>query len=81
MISLMWNLRDKTKKEKRGEENRLLTIEDKLVVMGGDRSWGGEKGDGDQEYTCRDEHRVMRRLAESLYCAPKADTTLYGSST
>ena len=45
----MWNLRNKTKEKKRHKQkNRLLTIENKLMVARGDVVGGmGEIGEGD----------------------------------
>ena len=53
MISLMWNLRNKTNKQREKKKrdksrNRLLTIENKLMVTRGEVGGGmGETGDGD----------------------------------
>ena len=65
---------------KKGEENqetRLLTIENKLMVtrgeMGGRMGW---IGDGIKEDTCHDDHWVIYRITESLYCTPETDRTL-----
>ena len=41
----------------------------------------GEIGDGDKEYTYHDVHWVMYRIAESLYCTPDTNTTLYVNNT
>jgi len=49
MISLMWNLRNKTNEQRKKREkprNRLLTIENKLVVI---REKGG-KGMGEIDH-------------------------------
>lgn len=64
----MWNLRQTStgkKKEKQTAGYR----------RGGGWRDGGI-GEGDEEYTCHDEHRVVRReTAESLYCAPETNIT------
>ena len=36
---------------------------------------------GVKEYSYHDEHRVTHRTAESLYCTPEADRTLYVNCT
>ena len=84
MISLMWNLRNKTnkqrekKREKRDKSgNRLLTIENKLMVTRGEVGGGWVKlVMGMKECTCCDEHRVLSGSAESLYCTPEMYMTL-----
>ena len=43
------------------------------AVGGGE--WG-ETGEGEEEYTYN-EHWVMYRIAESLYCIPETNKTLY----
>ena len=61
----MNNKKDKLK-------NRLINIEKKLVVIRG--QVGGEMneiGEGDKEYVYRDDHCVMYRVVESLYCTPE----------
>ena len=57
-------------------ESRLLTIENKLRVAGGEvgRGWAGCVM-GIKEGTC-DEHRVMDGSAESLYRTPETDVAL-----
>ena len=55
----MWNLRNKTNEQRKKSKpkNRLLTIENKLMVTR--REVGGgmdETGEGDREYTYHDEH-------------------------
>ena len=36
----------------------------------------GEIGDGDEEYTYCDEHRVMHKIADSLYCIFETNITI-----
>ena len=65
----MWNLRykssEKRKKKKREKpRNRLLTIENKLIVAMGGRM--GEIGDGIKKGSCHDEYWVMYRMLK--YC-------------
>ena len=63
-------------------KNRLLTIENKLVVarreVGGRM---GEIGEGDLECAYYDEHQVMYRIVESLYCTPETNITYYVNYT
>ena len=85
MISLMWNLRNKTdehmgrgrKKEKKGKQTaKDLTIQNKLswrrrrVGDGLDRSMGIKEG------TC-DEHWVLYVSDESLNSTPETNIILY----
>ena len=37
----------------------------------------GEIDKGNEEYTYCDEHWVMYKIAESLYCTPETNITLY----
>ena len=37
----------------------------------------GEINDGIKEYTYHDEHWVIYRIVESLYCTPETNMTLY----
>ena len=55
----MWNLRNENEKRKKQDKqkDRLLTIENKLVITRGEEGGGtGEMGEGDQEYTYHDKH-------------------------
>ena len=40
-----------------------------------------DTGHGDYDYTYHDEHQVMCRSVESLYCIPETNITLYVNST
>ena len=66
---------NKDKKDK--WKNRLLTIENKLLVTRGKVDGGmDEIGEGGQGHTYRDEHWIMYRIVESLYWAPDTNITL-----
>ena len=41
----------------------------------------GEMGGGDWEYAYCDEHGIMQGSAESLYCTPETNITLYVNYT
>ena len=41
----------------------------------------GERGEGDSENTYCDEHWVMDRIAESLYCTTETNVTLHINHT
>ena len=66
----------KTERET-NQENRLLTIESKLMGNRGEAGGGmGKIGDGNWECTCCDEHWVIYGSAESLYCTPESNIIL-----
>ena len=68
---------NKEKKKEDKPKNRLLTIENKLMVTRGEVGGGmGEIGEGDH-----DEHWVMYGSVESLYCTPETNITLYVNYT
>ena len=69
-------------KERDKPRNRLLTIENKLMVTRRARRGGGSRDGGRQvmgikEDTCGDGHRVMYGSVESLYHTPDTNITLY----
>ena len=81
----MWNLRNKTdehrgrgkKGEREGNHKRLLTIENKLRVTGGEESGEWAKWVmGTKEGTC-DEHWILYVSDESLNSTHKTIITLY----
>ena len=53
------------------------TLKYKLAVVRERDGGMGKAGEGDQEDNYLDEHRVMHRLVESLYCTPETKITLY----
>ena len=76
----MWNLRNKINEPKVGGKrgkpsNRLLTIEDKLRVAGGEAGGGWVKWViGIKQCTC-DEHWVMYGIFEPLYYTSETNIT------
>ena len=40
-----------------------------------------ERDEGEEGYTYPNEHRVMYRIVESLYCTPETNVTLYVNYT
>ena len=65
------------KEEKRQTKKQTLTIESKLVVAIGEVGGRiGATGEWDWENIYCDEHGVMYRIFESLYCIPEANITL-----
>ena len=81
MISLKCEFKKENKAKEQNPRNRLLTVENKLVVtrgeVGGRMKWVMEI----KECTCCDEHQVMCGIAESLYCIPETNITLYVNYT
>ena len=54
-----------------------INIENKLVVGKGEIDMGmGEIGEGDWEDTYCDEHWLMYRIVETLYCTSETNTAL-----
>ena len=56
-------------------KHRVLTIENKLLVARGEVAGGWKQITG-LAYTYHDEHWVMYRIVESLYCTPETNITL-----
>ena len=60
--------------------NTLKYREQNLLIAGGEM--GRDRWDtGNLEYTYVDEHWVMYRIVESLYCTLETETTLYVNYT
>ena len=57
---------------------KISTVESNLMITRGELGEGmGEIDDGDSEYTYPDEHWVMYRIVEWLYCTSETNITLY----
>ena len=64
-------------KVKRDKKTKLLDAENKLVTIRGEVGRGmGKMGEGNEDIY-HNEHRVMYRIVESLYCTPEINITLY----
>ena len=70
--------REREKERERGKaRNRLLTIENKLMVTKGEGGGGmGKEVIGIKECIC-DGHWVLYGSVESIYCSPETNITLY----
>ena len=81
----MGNLRNKTNEQRKKRErdkprNRLLTLENKLMVTRGEIGWGeSQTGNGDYKAYLPDDHHpgVMHEIVKSQYCTPETSITLY----
>ena len=65
------------KREKGKPRNRLLTIDNTLVVTRGKTVWGWVKQVMGIKDGPGDEHWVVCGSVESLYCTPEPNITLY----
>ena len=77
----IWSLRNKTseqrKKIDKKPRNRLLTLQNTLMVTRWEMGGGGVKQVmGMRECICDDEHWTMYRNVESLYYRPETNITL-----
>jgi len=68
----------KKEREREANHKRLLTIEKKLRVSGGEVGGGWAQWVmGIKEGTCCDEHQVLYGSIKSLTCTPEINITLY----
>ena len=65
------------KGKKEANQETPLTVENKLMVTRGRWVWGwGKQVMGIKGDTCRDDHRVMYGIVESLYCTSETNILL-----
>ena len=82
-LTHMWNLRNKSNEQRKKRQTKKQTLNYRAQTNSYQRGGGGEwvKQEMGMKEGTFDEHQVTYGSAESLYCAPESNITLYVNYT